>query len=144
MAAWTGGPCPDCGEDVPANMLRCMTCRAWLNPDLKRPEPPVPRFFPLPEVEARDGAPPAPAAGHYVVCPACTRELRVGDRYVSQAVNCRFCDERFELSFGEDGLRRLGVFVQCPHCGDELRAAEKYLGREVICKHCDGRLLLGG
>lgn len=143
MAAWTGGPCPECGEEAPANMLRCMRCRAWLNPDLRRPEPPVPEFFPLPEVTAGTDAPRAAIGGHYVVCPKCTRELRVADHYAGKSVGCRFCDAKFDLSFGDDGPRRLGVYVQCPHCRDELRAATKYVGREVICKHCDGRLRLG-
>ena len=37
MAAWTGGPCPGCGEDVPPKVLRCPACRMLLDPDTMRP-----------------------------------------------------------------------------------------------------------
>ena len=145
MAAWTGGPCPECGDEMPANMLRCMTCRAWLNPELRRPEPAVPEFRPLPEIEAGGGGDAggirsAAPEGHFVVCPACRRELRVGHQYAGRQVACRFCDNRFPMTFGKGETRRLGVYVRCWSCGDELRAAAKYLGREVICKHCDSRM----
>ena len=143
MAAWPGGPCPECGDVMPANMLRCMSCRAWLNPELTRPEPPVPEFRPLPEIKESKNQSVVRPEGHFVVCPACRRELRVANQYMGRQVACRFCDKRFPMVFDDDGTKRLGVYVHCWSCGDELRAAEKYLGREVICKHCDGRMKIG-
>ena len=35
MAAWPGGACPECGDQMPANLIRCATCRGLLNPDLQ-------------------------------------------------------------------------------------------------------------
>ena len=36
MPAWPGGPCPNCGEDMPPNMVHCRECRTLLNPELER------------------------------------------------------------------------------------------------------------
>lgn len=142
MAAWQGGPCPDCGDDMPPNMLRCMTCRAWLNPELTRPEPTVPDLFDLPEIEPGQVTRLSEAAGHYVVCPECQKELRIASNYFGQRVGCKFCQHPFELSFDDPKLRRVGVYVSCPHCQEELRAARKYLGNEVVCRFCSGSILL--
>ena len=32
--AWQGGPCHQCGDDMPANLVHCQTCRALLNSEL--------------------------------------------------------------------------------------------------------------
>lgn len=142
MAAWPGGPCPDCGDDMPANLLRCMTCRAWLNSELSRPEPAVPKPFALPEIPSKDARRPTQLRGHYVVCPSCQKELRVSHRFVGNSVACKFCSASFELSFRSEKLRRIGVYANCPHCSNELRVGRKYFGREVLCRHCSGRIQL--
>ena len=140
MPAWPGGPCPDCGDTMPPNLLRCQTCRAWLNPDLTRPEPRVPEMFSLPEVVPTSSPhTPARPTGHYVICPACRRELRVSDRYVGSAVACKFCQEPFTVNVAADAEPpRVAVFLDCPHCKREIRAASRYVGRKVACKFCEG------
>ena len=142
MPAWPGGPCPDCGEEMPPNLLRCQSCRAWLNPDLTRPEPTAPESFHLPELEAGTVSHPvAKAAGHYVICPACRRELRIADRYVGQSVACKFCSESFTVDVSPDAEPpRVAFYLNCPHCTQEIRASSRYAGQKVVCKHCDGRL----
>ena len=139
MPAWPGGPCPDCGEVMPANLLRCQTCRAWLNEDLRRDEPDVPEPFALPEITSEPVPQVAQPSGHYVICPACRRELRVADRFVGQVVACRFCSEPFEIAIGpEADPPRVAFYLDCPHCEREIRARSKYMGQKVLCKHCDG------
>lgn len=142
MPAWPGGPCPECGDDMPPNMLRCMTCRAWLNPELTRPDPVPPAMFDLPEIPPNQVPKQAETCGHYVVCPTCQRELRVARRYVGEHVGCKFCEAKFELTTNDSALRHVGVYLECPHCHEELRAGRKYLGHEVVCRFCDGRVTL--
>ena len=147
MPAWPGGPCPDCGEEMPPNLLRCQTCRAWLNPDLTRPEPTAPESFLLPEIDphagATDAEQPVAAAGHYVICPACRRELRIAARYVGASVACKYCDEPFVVDVRPDAEPpRIAFYLNCPHCTKEIRASNRYAGQRVVCKHCDGSLTI--
>ena len=143
MPAWPGGPCPDCGEEMPPNLLRCQFCRGWLNKDLTRPEPVAPEMFALPEIPPPDAALAAYPAGHYVICPACRRELRVADQYVGQTVACKYCSEPFRVTTAADAEPpRVAFYLDCPHCLKEIRASVRYLEQRVACKHCDGPLHL--
>ena len=166
MPAWPGGDCPDCGEQMPPNLIRCQTCRAWLNADLQRDDPAAPEFVPLPEVPASDpsasgrstpgpsGAdcPIATPVGHYVVCPACERELRVADQYVGCVVACRFCSEPLVVGTDAEGqpstggrpavARRKAFFLDCPHCREPVRASQRFMGQRVLCNRCDGRIAI--
>ena len=50
MPAWPGGPCPECGEVMPENLVHCQNCRALMNPDLKTDSVEIPEFIPLQEI----------------------------------------------------------------------------------------------
>ena len=167
MPAWPGGPCPDCGDEMPPRLLRCQTCRAWLNEDLRRDDPIAPEPFKLPEIDTQSdpedaGCLRARPTGHYVICPSCQRELRVADQYVGQTVACRFCGDPFDLRVLDDegatdattgtsteppvsggaDAKRTAFFLDCPHCKREIRASNRYMGHRVVCKHCDGQVQL--
>ena len=135
MPAWPGGPCPECGEEMPANLVRCATCRVLLNTDLSPREIEAPEFSPLPEVEAVIDAPPV---GYFVQCPHCAEELRIHKRYVGKHVACNKCDGQFQL--GDSNIRSAAFFTVCPYCSKELRVAAKYLGMKVACKFCNGAI----
>lgn len=137
MAAWPGGPCPECGDQMPANLVRCVSCRALLNPELVVPEIISPEFVPLAEVEA---VVDVPVNGYFVECPHCRKELRINARYVNQRVACKFCAGEFDFRLNPPRVRRMAFYSSCPHCSKELRAAEKYIGQKVACKHCNGGL----
>ena len=111
---WLGGPCPQCGEEMPARLVHCRSCRALLNSELTEDSIEIPSFFALPEISVTASASPR---GHYVSCPGCLQELRIHSKY--------------------KGLR-----VQCKHCQQEIRAGLKYIGHKVVCKHCGGHLQL--
>ena len=66
--AWQGGPCPKCGDDMPANVVHCMTCRALLNTELTEDSVEIPAFVPLPEIREMKTA---KARGHFVRCGGC-------------------------------------------------------------------------
>lgn len=128
---------------MPPKLLRCQTCRAWLNPDLQRPEPPVPESFALPEIDpvSESAIKQVAPAGHYVVCPACRRELRIADEYVGRTVACRYCSEPFAVDISPEAEPpRVAFYLACGHCHREIRANPKYIGQRVVCKHCDGGL----
>jgi hypothetical protein len=135
MAAWPGGSCPDCGEDVPARVVRCRNCGALLNPELAPKEIEPPEFVLLPEVVVVMDISPR---GFYVGCPSCERELRIAAKYVGQKVACRFCEAPFVFDLRNPSVRQVAVFADCPRCQKELRAAVKYLGKKVGCKFCNG------
>ena len=135
MPAWGGGPCPECGDEMPARLIRCATCRALLNPDLVPSEISPPEFSPLPEVAAVIDAPPI---GYFVTCPHCAKELRINKRYVGQHVACKFCDGQFQLQLDPPQVASPAFYTNCPHCSKELRVASKYQGMKVACKFCDG------
>ena len=137
MPAWPGGPCPECGEVMPANLVRCVSCRALLNHELVVPEIVAPEFVPLPEVEA---VVDTRIIGFFVECPHCQKELRINAKYHGNYVACKFCQGQFEFRLNPPRVRCLAFYANCPHCAKELRAAEKYKGIKVACKFCSGGL----
>ena len=139
MAAWIGGPCPECGEEMPANLVRCATCRALLNDELRVREISAPEFAPLKEIESVIEATPR---GYYATCPSCQKELRIHGKYAGQNVACRFCDNRFQFQVEAPAASVVSFYLDCPHCSQELKAAAKYLGAKVACKHCGGSIHL--
>ena len=137
MPAWPGGPCPECGDDMPARMIRCRTCRALLNSELVPREIEYPEFVPLKEVLA---VVDVPMRGDFIRCPKCSRELRISIKFRGKKFSCRHCDHPFDLNVGTPAVTRLGVYAPCPHCTQELRAAERFIGMNVSCKFCDGAI----
>lgn len=137
MKAWPGGPCPDCGEEMPANLVHCRMCRALLNPDLHRSDVEIPAFFELKEI---DSVKEVELAGFHIQCPHCEQELRINRKYTGQAVACRFCSGQFKLELRDRRVRLRACYAACPHCEKELRLAAKYVGQKVSCKFCDGHV----
>lgn len=140
MPAWPGGPCPECGEDMPAKVIRCAGCRALLNADLELPEVSAPQFVPLKEIQTVMQTAPT---GYYVTCPNCRKELRIHSKYAGRGVACRFCDSPFQFQLGAPSAQVVAFYLNCPHCSRELKAAAKYLGAKVACKHCNGSIQIG-
>jgi len=137
MPAWPGGNCPECGDQVPANVIRCVTCRALLNSDLAIKPITPPEFKPLPEIASSEDV---PLKGMYLPCPSCTRELRIAMDFMGRNVQCRFCQRPFELH--RDKVEPLAAYTTCPHCHQEIRAATKYVGVKVSCRFCQGSIRL--
>lgn len=137
MPAWPGGPCPQCGEDMPAALVHCFNCRTLLNPDLQEDSVEIPAFVPLEEIEAMSEV---EAAGYYVGCPKCHQELRVARKYVGQRVQCKFCKVPFALDLSDRAAQVQAFFAPCPECHEELRAAAKYMGQKVACKFCGAKI----
>lgn len=135
MPAWPGGLCPQCGQDMPANLVHCQFCRALLNSDLYRSDVEIPAFFELQEV---DNLMDAEVAGYFVLCPHCERELRINKKYSGSGVACKFCSGQFKLDVSDPKVKVKAFFMPCPHCTKELRVAPKYLGKNVSCKLCSG------
>jgi len=136
QGAWQGGACPDCGDDMPANLVHCQSCRALLNSELTEDSVEIPKFVPLKEI---DPAQFVLARGHYVQCPGCNDELRIHSKYKNRNVACRHCDVSFTY---DSSVMVTGLYSNCPHCAKELRAASKYAGQSVLCRFCSGPLLL--
>ena len=139
MPAWTGGPCPQCGENMPVNLIHCQNCRALLNSDLDPQDIEVPEFVPLQEIVSMVEA---ELTGFFVGCPNCQRELRINRKYEGERVRCNFCDGQFVLDSSRPKVDIIAMYTNCPHCSDELRAATKYVGTKVACKHCGGKIHL--
>ncbi|GAB4135222.1 MAG: hypothetical protein Tsb009_01290 [Planctomycetaceae bacterium] len=139
MPAWTGGPCPQCGEEMPEMLIHCQSCRALLNPELESDSVEIPAFIPLPEIELMKNA---QLIGFYIACPDCQRELRIHHKYVGQKVACKHCAGQFPLELADPRISVVAFYTACPHCTEELRANPKYLGARVACKHCDGKIQL--
>lgn len=137
MPAWSGGPCPGCGEDVPANVVRCRNCRHLLNSDLRPEVIRVPEFVPLPVLET---VAELDFAGYFVPCPGCQKELRIHRKYLGQQVSCKHCHSSFCFEITNPLVKNLYVYADCPHCENELRFAPKYLGSKVACRSCNGHL----
>ena len=137
MPAWPGGPCPDCGQDMPANLVHCQYCRALLNPDLYRSDVEIPEFFELKEIS---NVGEAKVAGFHILCPHCEDELRISRKYLGKVVACKFCQGQFKLDVTDPRIRTRAFYSDCPHCTKEIRLAPKYLDKKVACKHCDGHL----
>lgn len=134
--AWQGGPCPRCGDDMPANVVHCMSCRAMLNSELRDDTVEVPVFVPLPEIKVMKVA---KARGHYIRCEGCSEELRINSKYVGARVSCRHCDFTFEYAAE---IERVAMYSTCPHCSEEIRASTKFAGQNVACRFCEGPLRL--
>ncbi|MFN0051467.1 MAG: hypothetical protein ACKV0T_04705 [Planctomycetales bacterium] len=137
MPPWPGGPCPECGEDMPEKLIHCFSCRALLNTDLDPDSVEIPEFVPLKEIEPLVEL---ERRGYYLSCPHCTRELRVNARFLGQSVSCKQCNGAFVLDFKDEAIRKTGVYVRCPQCQGRLRMSLKYVGLKVACKECGGRL----
>lgn len=138
MPAWPGGPCPQCGVDMPPRLIHCQNCRHLLNQDLRRDSVVIPAFVPLKEITL---APTVAPRGFYEDCHACGRELKIQRRFVGSQVRCKFCQAGFHIS--EDlgpNPQRDSYYAKCPHCREKLRIGAKYLGKQVSCKHCRGEL----
>ena len=137
MPAWPGGPCPQCGEEMPPSLIHCQTCRALLNADLKVDSVEIPEFQPLQEIVAMVEV---ELRGYYVSCPSCWQELRIARKYVDKQVQCKICRKDFRLKVNKGAVSMIGFFADCPHCQEELRSSPKYLGMKVVCKHCRGHI----
>lgn len=141
MPAWPGGPCPDCGDDMPPRIVHCRTCRRLLNEDLEEDTVVEPVFRPLKEVETVAIAEPR---GVFQECPACGRELRINRKYAGQVVRCKHCAAGFTLADVMSPMKgRNAYYSDCPHCQHELRIGAKYLGQQVACKFCAGQMRFG-
>lgn len=136
QGAWQGGPCPGCGDDMPANVVHCMSCRTMLNSELRDDSIEIPVFVPLPEIKIMKIA---KARGHYIRCNGCSEELRINSKYVGARVSCRHCDFTFEYDAKVD---RVAMYSTCPHCSEEIRASIKFAGQNVACRFCEGPLKL--
>ena len=136
QGAWQGGPCPVCGEDMPANVVHCIKCRHLLNSALSDESVEIPKFKPLPEIVEMKLA---RTRGHYVRCSGCSEELRINAKYFGAHVQCRHCDKAF--SYNKD-VPRIALYTKCPHCSEEIRASIKYAGQQVACRFCRGPLEL--
>lgn len=137
MAVWPGGHCPDCGEEVPANVVRCRTCGRILNSDLDIPIIVSPTPLDLPELTPMQEATPR---GLFVGCPNCEKELRISRKFLGHHVQCKFCTAPFEFKLNNAAIQMYAVYADCPHCQKEIRVAMKYLNLRVACKQCDGPL----
>jgi len=137
MPAWPGGPCPDCGEEMPPAIIHCRSCRKLLNTDLEHDSVEVPEFMPLQELDTMIEIRPA---GLFVECPKCEQELKINRKYLAQRVQCKFCDVDFRLDPASPNVMGADVFSKCPHCEKELRFARKYVGVKVACRFCGGKL----
>jgi len=137
MPAWSGGLCPQCGEEMPPNLIHCQTCRALLNADLKVDSVAIPEYQPLQEIVAMVEV---ELRGYYISCPLCQQELRIARKYVGKEVRCKICHQDFRLEVDGGAVSLIGFFADCPHCKEELRSSPKYLGMKVACKHCQGHI----
>jgi hypothetical protein len=137
MPPWPGGPCPGCGAEMPPNLIHCQECRHLLNSDLDTDSVEIPTFIPLQEISSMVEV---EAAGYFVTCPHCDRELRIARKYVGENVQCKLCKKPFKMQLGAGGPKSDAFFTDCPHCKEELRAAHKYLGANAACKHCGGKI----
>lgn len=125
---------------MPERIIHCRNCRTLLNTDLDPDSVEVPEFVPLQEIE---NIVELPVRGYYVLCPHCTRELRVNRKFVGKQVSCRQCTGDFVLDFDDVAIKveKVGIYVYCPHCNERLRMSGKYVGIKVACKSCSGRLM---
>jgi len=134
MPAWPGGPCPQCGDEMPARVVHCRNCRCLLNDDLDDDTVVEPVFVPLQELAAVVRVEPQ---GTFCECPACARELKAKRKYEGKVVRCNHCSASF--TFG-GASRPKAYYGDCPHCSRELRVGAKYLTQRVACNFCSGEL----
>jgi uncharacterized protein (DUF983 family) len=137
MPAWPGGPCPQCGDEMPENLIHCQNCRALLNDDLQADSVEIPEFIPLAEIQCLVEV---KAKGYYVLCPHCQEELRVHAKYLGLRVRCKFCQADYDLKLGSRELTVKAFYADCPECEEELRVSQKYMGQKVACKLCQARI----
>ena len=79
--AWPGGPCPQCGDEMPARLVHCRSCRAMLNSELTEDSIVIPDFFMLPEVTDLKSA---ASRGCYIPCPGCrSEEQRLNSSHIT-------------------------------------------------------------
>ncbi|MFO1020711.1 MAG: zinc ribbon domain-containing protein [Planctomycetales bacterium] len=137
MPNWPGGPCPSCGEDMPENLIHCMSCRALLNPELEEDSVEVPSFFELQELSCMIEL---KARGFFIKCPKCSRELRINRKYAGETVSCKHCNGKFEFDPQQEKTAPVAYYGDCPHCQKELRLGKRYAGMKVACKFCHGKI----
>jgi Zn-finger nucleic acid-binding protein len=137
MPEWPGGPCYVCGEDMPARLVHCRSCRALLNSDLEEDSIEIPVFVPMQELECMAEMAPR---GLFLECPHCKQELRINLKYSGEMVGCKHCSGRFLVDLTNPTLHVKACYGDCPHCEKELRISKKYTGIEVACKFCGGKL----
>ena len=137
MPAWPGGPCPQCGEDMPPRMIHCRTCRQLLNLELEKESVEIPSFVPLQEVESVVEITPV---GLFVVCASCHQELKINRKYLGQRVQCKFCTADFKLDPTSNAVMGADSYAPCPHCQELLRFSSKYIGSKVACRFCNGKV----
>lgn len=137
MPAWPGGPCPNCGDEMPLNMIHCRSCRTLLNPELERDSVEVPVFIPLQEIGAMIEIVPT---GIFTSCPKCSQELKINRKYLGQRVQCKFCEAPLQLDPASPNVTEADVYSKCAHCEQDLRFARKYIGVKVACRYCTGKL----
>ncbi len=139
MPEWPGGPCPECGVDMPARLVHCRSCRALLNSDLEEDSVVMPAFIPMQELDCKVEMSPR---GMYLQCPHCQQDLRINVKYVDEMVVCKHCNGNFLIDLTNPTMVVKAYYGDCPHCSKELRIGKKYAGMEVVCKFCDGKLKL--
>ncbi len=137
MPAWPGGPCPQCNEVMPENLIHCQSCRALLNEELQTDTVDIPEFIPLEELNSLVEV---KIKGYYVLCPHCTQELRINSKYVGMRVGCKICQAQYDLKIHSPKLAVKAFFADCPECNEELRVPFRYLEEKVACKYCQARL----
>lgn len=137
MPAWPGGPCPNCGEDIPANIVSCRNCRQLLNSDLQRDSIHEPEFVPLTELSTRLEV---EVRGMYVACPLCRNDLKIHLKHLGHKVQCKTCDGTFRLKKDMPQVLTGEYYCDCGHCGERLRFSRKYVDSTVSCKFCHGHL----
>lgn len=137
MPSWPGGPCPECNEDMPANLIRCVNCRVLLNNDLELESVEIPAYKPLPEITSFLAA---KLRGYYVACPHCKCELRINSRFVGKKLSCKKCKHQFDLNLADEEIKKLGFYLDCPSCEERLRVSQKYAGKKAVCKFCSSKL----
>ncbi|MEM1062653.1 MAG: hypothetical protein AAF532_11785 [Planctomycetota bacterium] len=140
MAAWPGGPCPSCGNDVPPSMIRCCECRTLLNSDLEISDVKIPEYVPLPETDA-DPARTVTVRGFYSSCDSCGHTHRLRARYAGKRVRCKHCDAMMrtpaDLSgTSQDGPKLAALYAACPDCDRPIDFAAVDVGATVFCQSC--------
>lgn len=141
MPAWPGGPCPSCGEGMPARLVRCRDCRTLLNNDLEPAQIEIPQFQPM---EVLDSFVELPPRGFCVACPECDRELKINRNDHGRSVRCASCTGSFEFDLRDGRIAMLGFYVNCPYCQKPLRMSPKDAGRKVGCMYCQESIRLIG
>ncbi len=142
MPAWPGGPCPDCGDYMPPNLITCQTCRAMLNTDLQPVLVDVPKFIPLRELTPEEAARVASEdntenGSHSSASPMTPFAVPQGTASAGPSVSAGTPTAR--------NTRRIqgkGLYVSCPGCQQELKISAQFLDERVQCKFCATTFIL--